>query len=147
MGLSFEDFDPDRVFVSAERTIGAEDLASFAALSGDSHPLHLDDEYARRSPFGRRIAHGAFVFSVSVGLTTAMDLVSDTLVAFYGVDRLRFVKPVYIGDILRVEKRLAEKRATGPHHGLVTFDTTVRNQDGQSVLTYRDTLLVKRRGV
>jgi 3-hydroxybutyryl-CoA dehydratase len=147
VSLYLEDFEPERVFVSAERTIGESDLVSFAALSGDLHPLHLDEEYARQSVFGRRIAHGAFVFSISVGLTTAMDLVSDTLVAFYGVDRLRFTNPVYIGDRLTVEKRVASTRPTGLNNGLVTFDTTVRNERGEPVLVYLDTLIVRRRAV
>jgi 3-hydroxybutyryl-CoA dehydratase len=145
VGLHFEDFETDRTFVSAVRAIDGNDIVSFADLTGDAHPLHLDDEYARRSPFGRRIAHGAFVFSVSIGLTTAMDLVSDTLVAFYGVDRMRFTKAVYIGDSLTVEKRVGATRATGPHNGLVTFHTVVRNQRGEAVLTYEDTLIIRRR--
>ena len=145
MGLYFEDFEADRAFVSATRTIDGSEIAAFAELTGDRHPLHLDDDYARRSPFARRIAHGAFVFSVSIGLTTSLDLVSDTLVAFYGVDRLRFRKPVYIGDSVVLEKRVAATRATGPNNGLVTFHSTVRNQHGDSVLTYEDSLIVRRR--
>ena len=145
MSLYFEDFEADRTFVTATRTIEDSEIAAFAALTGDRHPLHLDDDYARRSPFGRRIAHGAFVFSVSIGLTTSLDLVSDTLVAFYGVERMRFRKPVFIGDSLVLEKRVAATRATGPNNGLVTFHSTVRNQHGDSVLTYEDTLIVRRR--
>ena len=145
MSLYFEDFEADRTFVSATRTIEESEIVSFAGLTGDRHPLHLDDEYAKRSPFGRRIAHGAFIFSVSIGLTTSLDLVSDTLVAFYGVDRMRFTKPVFIGDSVMVEKRVAATRPTGPNNGLVTFHSTVRNQHGDTVLTYEDTLIVRRR--
>ena len=82
--------------------------------------------------------HAPAVLSIHIG-------VNDTLVAFYGVDRLRFRKPVYVGDSVVLEKRVAATRATGPNNGLVTFHSTVRNQHGDSVLTYEDTLIVRRR--
>lgn len=145
MGLFFEDFDPERRFTSRGRTITEADVVLFAGLTGDYVELHTNEEYAKQSPFGRRIAHGALVFSVSVGLTTRMNLVEDTLLAFTNVDRLRFVQPVFIGDTVQVAKRVTERQEIDASRGLVVFETKVTNHDGHTVLMYYDKLLVKRR--
>ncbi len=70
--------------------LGSLIALSFAGLSGDFVELHTNEEFARKSPFGRRIAHGALVFSISTGLMTQMNVINDTVLAFYGVDKLRF---------------------------------------------------------
>ena len=145
MGLYFEDFDPDRRFTSRGRTVTETDLVVFAGLSGDFVELHTNEEYARQSPFGRRIAHGALIFSLSVGLTTRMNLIDDTVLAFSGVDKLRFVQPVFIGDTVHVVKRAIERQEVDAARGVVVFETKVTNQQGQTVLIYHDKLLLKRR--
>ena len=119
---------------------------AFAGLSGDFIELHTNEEYARQSVFGTRIAPGALVFSIATGLAAQMELINDTVIAFYGIDKLRFTKPVFIGDTVRVEKRVVEKKEKGDGRGLVTFDTSVVNQKGDPVLVFRDKLLVKRKG-
>jgi acyl dehydratase len=107
--------------------------------------LHTNEEYARKSPFGRRIAHGALVFSISTGLMTQMNLINDTVLAFYGIDKLRFTGPVFIGDTVRVTKRVAELKEKDAERGIVTFETQVLNQNNEPVIVYTDKLLVKRR--
>ena len=141
----FEDFTPGAVFESRGRTITETDIVNFAGLSGDFVELHVNDEYARQSPFGRRIAHGALVFSISTGLMTQMNLINDTVLAFYGIDRLRFTRPVFPGDTVRVSKRVVEVQEKGAARGVVTFETTVLNQSGEAVVVYRDKLLLKRK--
>ena len=145
MSYYFEDFHVDSVFETRGRTITEADLVNFAGLSGDFIELHTNEEYARQSPFGRRIAHGALIFSISTGLMTQMNLVNDTVLAFYGVDKLRFTKPVFIGDTVRVTKRVTEVHARDADRGVVTFETTVMNQNGERVIVYLDKLLVKRK--
>ena len=98
-----------------------------------------------RRPFGRRIAHGLLTLSVATGLMIQLNLVTDTVVAFYGIDKLRFVKPVFIGDTIHVRKKVADAIAKGGEVGVVTFETTVLNQQGETVLVYRDKLAVKKR--
>lgn len=144
MSRYFEEFAAGDEFTSRGRTITEADIVTFAGLSGDFVELHTNEEYAQRSPFGRRIAHGALVFSISTGLMTQMDLLADTVLAFYGIDRLRFTRPVFIGDTIRVIKRViaVERKEKG---GLVTFDTKVVNQRGEPVLVYTDKLLIRRR--
>ena len=145
MSLYFEDFADAAPVESGKRTITDADVMAFATLTGDFVKLHVDEDYARTTKFGRRIAHGALVFSVSIGLATAMHLFDDTLIAFAGVDKLRFVGPVFLGDTVHVVKKVVEQKALGAAQGTVTFESRVLNQDGELVLTYRDRLLVKRR--
>jgi acyl dehydratase len=143
--LFFEDFAPGHVFETRGRTITEGDIMSFAGLTGDFIELHTNEEFAKKTPYGKRIAHGALIFSVSIGLMTQMNTVGDTVLAFYGVDRLRFTKPVFIGDTVRVVKKVLEGKELGPLRGVVTFETNVLNQDGVVVVAYQDKLLLKRR--
>ena len=146
LSLYFEDFAVGVEHVTRGRTITESDIMNFAGLSGDFIELHTNEEYARQSPFGRRIAHGMLTLSISTGLMTRMNLVTDTVVAFYGIDKLRFVKPVFIGDTIHVRKKVSDTMAKGGTAGVVTFDTSVLNQNGEAVLVYRDKLVIKKRG-
>ena len=145
MSHYYEDFAGGQVHESRGRTVTEADIVNFAGLSGDFVELHTNEEFARRSPFGRRIAHGALVFSISTGLMTQMNLVNETVLAFYGVDKLRFTNPVFAGDTLRAIKRVTELRPKDDDRGVVTFETTVVNQRGEPVIVYTDKLLVKRK--
>jgi 3-hydroxybutyryl-CoA dehydratase len=145
VSLYFEDFTAGKDFTSRGRTITEADIVNFAGLSGDFIELHTNEEYARQSPFGRRIAHGALVFSISTGLMTQMNLINETVLAFYGVDKLRFTKPVFPGDTVHVVKRVIEAHEKGATRGVVTFETSVLNQHGEPVVVYHDKLLLKRR--
>ncbi|MBK7597403.1 MAG: MaoC family dehydratase N-terminal domain-containing protein [Acidobacteria bacterium] len=124
----FEDYELNSTATSGTRTITEADIVNFAGLSGDFHELHMSEEFARRGPFGRRIAHGALVFSISTGLTIQMGD-SESIIAFYGVDKLRFTHPTFIGDTIRVTKVVIEKQAKDDKRGVVAFETRVINQD------------------
>jgi acyl dehydratase len=141
--MYFEDYSIDDVRTSRGRTITEADIVNFAGLSGDFVELHVNEEYARNGPFGRRIAHGALIFSISTGLMVQMTSDHEAIVAFRGVDRLRFLEPVFIGDTIHVIKKTLEKNTKDGIRGLVVFETTVLNQDGKPVLTYMDRLMVK----
>ncbi len=143
MSLHFEDYLPGARYASRGRTVTECDIVSFAGLSGDFVELHMNEEYARKGPFGQRIAHGALIFSIATGLMIQMGDLHDTVIAFYGVDRLRFVRPVFIGDTIRVTKTVVETKLKAPARGVVTFDTTVLNQKDEPVLVYFDKLLLK----
>jgi 3-hydroxybutyryl-CoA dehydratase len=145
MSHYYEDFAPGTVYESRGRTVTETDIVNFAGLSGDFIELHTNEEFARKSPFGRRIAHGALVFSISTGLMTQMNLVNDTVLAFYGMDKLRFTGPVFAGDTVHVVKRVTELKEKDAERGVVTFETQVLNQKNEPVIVYTDKLLVKRR--
>jgi 3-hydroxybutyryl-CoA dehydratase len=141
--MYFEDYTIGEVRTSRGRTITEADIVNFAGLSGDFVELHMNEEYAKRGPFGRRIAHGALIFSISTGLMVQMTSDHEAIVAFRGVDQLRFVAPVFIGDTIHVTKKTMDKQSKDDVRGLVAFETAVLNQDGKPVLTYIDRLMVK----
>jgi acyl dehydratase len=141
----FEDFAIDASAESDARTITEADVAAFAALSGDYNPIHTDEEYARRSAFGRRVAHGALIFSVSTGLAMRMSPPNEALVAFLGIDNLRFSRPVFLGDTIRLRTRVTGKQERDPKRGVVTFENTVVNQRDQAVLVYTPKVIFLRR--
>lgn len=141
----FEDFAEGETLHSCGRTITETDIVNFCGISGDFIPFHSNEEVARRSMFGARIAHGALIFSISTGLWTQLEALHDSVMAFYGVDRMRFTKPVFIGDTIALTKKVDEKQERGEDRGLVTFETTVFNQKGETVLVYTDKILIARR--
>ena len=143
--MHFEDFESRGPVTSVERVVTEADVMAFANLTGDFVELHTNEAYAKTTKYGQRIAHGALVFSISIGLATQMKLFDDALIAFAGVDKLRFVAPVFFGDRIHVVKRVAERKALGDGQGTVTFDSKVLNQRGELVLAYLDRVLVKRR--
>lgn len=145
MGWYFEDFEPGRAVTSRGRTITETDVVMFAGLTGDFVELHTNEEYAKETKLGRRVAHGALTFGISIGLSTRMNLLDETLLTFAGVDRLRFVAPVFIGDTIHLVKRVVERRELDPRQGTVVFESRVFNQREELVLIYQDKLLIKRR--
>jgi 3-hydroxybutyryl-CoA dehydratase len=145
MSFYFEDFGLDAVSRSRTRTITEADIVNFAGISGDFVELHMSETYAAQGPFGRRIAHGTLVFAIAVGLGVQMNQVQDTVIAFYGVDRLRFTRPVFIGDTIHAVKKVTARQIKEPGRGLVTFETQVFNQRDELVLIYSDKLLLQTR--
>src|SRR5579872_6054435 len=117
--MYFEDYAIGDVATSRSRTITETDIVNFAGLSGDFVELHMSEEYAREGPFGRRIAHGLLVLSISSGLMVQMGQTTDTVIAFYGIDRLRFTKPTFIGDTVRVEKEVLAAERKGADRGVI----------------------------
>jgi acyl dehydratase len=141
----FEDFEIGASGESEARKVTEADVTAFAELSGDDNPIHTDEEYAKRSAFGRRIAHGALIFSISTGLAMRMTPPNEALVAFLGIDSLRFTRPVFLGDSVRLRTRVTEKQERDPKRGVVTFENTVLNQRDQTVLVYSPKVIFLRR--
>lgn len=137
----FDRLQPGTQWVSRGRTITETDIVQFAGLTGDWFPLHTDREYAAQTAYGARIAHGLLVLSVAAGL---VPLPPESIVALYGMDRVRFTRPVFIGDTIHVEVRVARKDARGPDRGLLTIVLDVRNQRGETVAMTHSKLLVRR---
>ncbi|HBQ96660.1 MAG: MaoC family dehydratase N-terminal domain-containing protein [Firmicutes bacterium] len=123
---------------SRGRTVTESDLVMFAAFSGDWHPLHTDREWAQKGPFGQRIAHGMLTLSLATGL---MVFKPGIVLAFYGIDRVRFVKPTYIQDTLRVHLKLIEKEEKSSG-GVLTCAMTIIKQTGDPVVQATIKILV-----
>lgn len=145
MGKYFEDFEIGEEAVTAGRTITETDIVNFAGLTGDWNEIHTNKELAEHSLFKQRIAHGALVFSVATGLSVRLGQTADTVIAFYGLDRLRFVKPTFIGDTIRVRQKIESKSERDDTSGIVTILNEVVNQREEVVVSYTAKVLIKRR--
>ena len=121
---------------SAEREVTVEDIESFAALSGDNFYAHMDERQAARNPlFGGRVAHGYFLISAAAGLFVNPDY--GPVLGNYGIDKLRFVKPVKPGDRIKVRLTCAEKSLRADKGwGEVGWDTELTNQNDETVASY-----------
>lgn len=142
--LCYEDFEPGIEFDLGERVISGEDVRAFAAVTGDFNPLHLDEDYAAGTVFGRPIAHGLLGVSVAAGLLNQARLTAGTLVALTGLE-WRFLQPVYPGEAVQVKARVEDRRATRENsRGLVRLRIEVCVERGvaQDGLV---SVLVKRR--
>jgi oxepin-CoA hydrolase/3-oxo-5,6-dehydrosuberyl-CoA semialdehyde dehydrogenase len=146
----FEELQIGESLLTALRVIGDEDVHAFGQLTGDMFYMHFDDEAAKASPFGKRIAHGYLVLSDAAGLFVVAE--PGPVLANYGLDTLRFVKPVGIGDSIQVRltcKRKIDrnrKDANGQGQGVVAWDVEVKNQDGELVASYDILTLVSKKG-
>jgi 3-hydroxybutyryl-CoA dehydratase len=130
-GKDFDSLEVGERFRTEGRMIGEEDILGFARLTGDSHPQHVDAEWAAQSRFGERIAHGLLVLSCAAGL---VPFDPDRVVALRRVGDAVFKAPVRIGDTVHVEGSVAGLRELDPEHGLVECRWKVVNQDGKTVL-------------
>ncbi|WP_137895799.1 phenylacetic acid degradation bifunctional protein PaaZ [Ramlibacter sp. 2FC] len=145
----FEDIQIGESLLTASRVIGDEDVHAFGKLTGDMFYMHFDEEAAKASPFGKRIAHGYLVLSDAAGLFVVPE--PGPVLANYGLDTLRFVKPVGIGDSIQVRltcKRKIDrnkKDANGQGQGVVAWDVEVKNQDGELVASYDILTLVSKK--
>ena len=145
----FEDLRIGDSLLTHRRTVGEADIVAFGGISGDYFYMHFDEIAAQASPFGKRIAHGYFVLSAAAGLFVSP--APGPVLANYGLDTLRFVKPVGIGDT--IQARLTCKRKTdrqkkdaqGVGQGVVAWDVEVTNQLGDVVASYDILTLVAKR--
>ncbi len=142
--IHFEDYQLGHVRLTTGRTITETDFVVHAGHTGDFFPHHMDAEFMKTQPFGQRIAHGTMVFSIGVGLTATL----INPVAFsYGYDRLRFVRPVFIGDTIRTRVTISAKEDDPKRvdKGRVVERCEVLNQRGEVVLVADHILIVDRR--
>lgn len=146
----FEELQIGESLLTHRRTVTEADLVNFGCLSGDHFYMHFDEIAAKESQFGKRIAHGYFVLSAAAGLFVSPGV--GPVLANYGLDTLRFVSPVGIGDT--IQARLTCKRkidqgkqsSLGTPQGVVAWDVEVTNQNGELVASYDILTLVAKRG-
>ncbi|WP_225774620.1 phenylacetic acid degradation bifunctional protein PaaZ [Pseudomonas sp. Marseille-Q5115] len=146
----FEDVRIGESLLTHRRTVTEADIVNFGCLSGDHFYMHFDELAARESQFGQRIAHGYFVLSAAAGLFVSP--APGPVLANYGLDALRFINPVHIGDT--IQARLTCKRKIdqgkqspkGEPQGVVAWDVAVTNQHGEMVASYDILTLVLKRG-
>ena len=141
----FEDYVVGEVRKTSGRTITETDFVVHAGHTGDFFPHHMDAEWCKTQDFKQRIAHGTLIFSVAVGQTATVEINPEAF--SYGYDRVRFIKPVFIGDTLTTRCSIKEKRddPKRPKLGVVVELVEALNQRGETVLAAEHLLLVKRR--
>jgi 3-hydroxybutyryl-CoA dehydratase len=138
----FESFEVGEKWRSRGRTITESDLVMFSAFSGDWYPLHTDKEYAEKNtPFKQRIAHGMLVMSVATGLTK---MEPEIIVAFYGIEHLRFVHPTFINDTIYVNFEVKDLQDKGNGTGVVTGEQTIVNQKDEPLIIGTNKILVNK---
>jgi monoamine oxidase len=144
MEILYEDYKVGDVRETSGRTITETDFVIHAGHTGDFFPHHLDAEFAKTTPFGQRIAHGTMTFAIGIGLTAS--LVNHAAFT-YGYERLRFPKPVFIGDTIHTKITIASKEddPKRANMGRVVEKCEVLNQRGECVLACEHILLVKKR--
>jgi monoamine oxidase len=142
--IYYEDYQLGSVRVTHGRTITETDFVVHAGHTGDFFPHHMDAEFMKATPFGQRIAHGTMIFAIGVGLTATL----INPVAFsYGYDRLRFIRPVFIGDTIKTRVTIAAKEDDERrlNQGRVIERCEVQNQRDEVVLAADHILLVEKR--
>lgn len=141
----FEDYVVGTARTSTGRTITETDIVMHAGQTGDFYPHHMDAEWCKTQDFKQRIAHGTLIFSVAVGQTATGEINPEAF--SYGYDRVRFIRPVFIGDTLTTRCSIKEKRddPKRPKLGVVVELVEALNQRGETVLAAEHLLLVKRR--
>src|SRR5213592_3081305 len=145
-GRHWEDFKVGEVLMTGRRTVEGSDVSRFAGLSGDFNPLHTDEVFAKQTPFGARVAHGILTLAGSNGQQNLSGWFEGTALALLGLDRVRFTAPVKFGDTVQTEMTVTACRPTSkPDRGVVVFDATVKNQRGETVLSYEESVLMRRR--
>src|SRR5262245_56275645 len=140
----FEDFRIGEQFSIPAKTITDAHFLFFAGLTGDNHPIHYDDEYAKTTRFGKRVAHGLLVTAMTaVGASTLSPLFEGSIVAFIEQSS-RFLKPVLIGDTITPEIVVSEL-IPKTEVGLLRLTTRIKNQRGEVVLEGMHAYLIKKR--
>ena len=136
----------DTIAHAVTRTVTETDNLLISALTHNPQPMHLDAEAAKDSEFGQILVNSCFTLSLTVGISVA-DTTLGTLVANLGFDEVKFPKPVFYGDTLRIESEVTALRESGsrPNAGIVTWEHRAINQRGETVCTMKRTALLHKK--
>jgi acyl dehydratase len=145
-GKTFDDLNIGYEVRTTGRTITEADVINFAGISGDFHPEHMNEEYAKKGPLGERIAHGLLTTAVATGMVNQTGITEGTTIAVLEM-RQRFIKAVKFGDTIRsVFKIINKKETKKPDRGIVTAALTVLNQRDEVVLEAEVVMMLYRKG-
>ena len=133
-GKTFNEFKVGDKFTTASRTITEADVVNFAGLSGDFNPLHTDEEFGKSTPFKGRVAHGMLSVAVATGLANQLGIFEGTTIALLSMT-INYKGAVKFGDTIHLVLKVVEKKETSKgDKGIVTFDTTIYNQNDDSIV-------------
>jgi acyl dehydratase len=142
-----DDFDVGDIYTTAAITVTETHVVNWAGLTMDFYPLHMDKEYAAKTPFGERLVHGPLVFALAVGLVGSAGFARDSAIAWLGADNMRMLAPVKIGDTITVKVAVIDKKPTSkPERGIQVWRYTVKNQRDEDVMVFDYTMMFHMRG-
>jgi len=146
MGRYFEEFKVGEKVSTQSRAVTDGDIMTFSSLSGDDNRIHTDEDFSRNGPFGKRVAHGLLGLSIASGLLWKTGILDGTVIAFREVNEWKFVKPVFIDDVVHAELESLETKAL-PRigGGSVVVGVELKNQADEVVMKGKWTLLVMSR--
>lgn len=134
MAKYFEDFAIGDKFISPGRTITETDVVLFSGLSGDYNPLHTNSEFAKETIFGERVVHGLLGLSIVSGLSARLGIFDGTIIAFLGIEKWEFTKPILLNDTVHLEMTIIDKRETSKNdRGILYREVKLFNQHGDIV--------------
>lgn len=139
----YEDFVPGTSLISASRFIAVSDIDRFADLTGERHPVHMDEEFARAAGFRGRIAHGLFSLALIEGLKAQLGYFERSVIASLGWERVRFLAPLEPGDEVYLELELVEKRPSSkPDRGIAVERGKLLRKDGKLITSGDHTIVL-----
>jgi itaconyl-CoA hydratase len=142
----WEDFELGFSFKTPSITVTETHVVNWAGLTMDFYPLHMDREFAAKTPFKERIAHGPLIFGMAVGMVGLAKVEGGAVIAWMGVDNMKMVAPVKIGDTITVHVESVDRRETSkPTQGLQTWRYTVKNQRDEAVMVLDMKFLMHRK--
>jgi acyl dehydratase len=145
MGRTYEEFETGQRFETPRRAVTIADIDSFAGLTADFNPVHMDELFAVENGFGGRITHGPMIVGMAFGLASRADVMDGTVLALLEVG-WKFIKPVRPGDTISAVFTVIEKRETrAPDRGVVTLAIDVLNQHGDVVQIGTAKTLIRRK--
>jgi acyl dehydratase len=146
-GKHFEDFRRGQRWETPFHRVTKKEIATFARLSGDKNPLHLDPIFTKTTSFKTPIAHGLLGLSLASGMLDRLGIIRKTVVAFVGLE-WRFTAPIYPGDRIRLKLRVVRKKKTSrPERGVIVFGAEVVNQNDRVVQEGKWAMLVRTKAV
>jgi acyl dehydratase len=134
--IGASDFQVGRRFVTPRRTVTETHMVVFAGITGDSYPLHMDEQFAAQTPFGTRIVHGPLVYALSVGLAFEAGVYQESIAAFLGVEELRHLAPCFPGDTVHVVCTVVGNRPSTSKRdcAVVTIEYEVVSQEDRPLM-------------
>jgi len=146
MGLEryWEEYEVGEIISTSGRTLTEADIRLFIGATDATHPAHVDSEYCKKHPFKKIVVPGALTMGVIDGFVT-QDLVPRKLnIGHYGYDKVRFLRPVYPGDTIKMKAEVLEKKERNQEFGIVKFEYQVENQHDVLVLIVHDLQMIER---
>lgn len=147
-GKYFDDLAIGDEFLTVSRTITEADIVNFCGVSGDFNQLHTDIEFASKTPFGQRIAHGMCGMTIASGCLNRSGLIEGTTIAFKGIKEWGFKRPIFINDTVYVKIKVKDKQESKkPDRGLISFWMSVINQREEIVMEGQWDVLMSRKSM